>query len=147
MLLEQQHYQSCTLFLWRWYIVILVYQFYGNTYTGSNLSMLYFGSYTVQENCMSYDFHYQFYFCILCLHHFVHEWHLTQTNQNYHKKTTAVVESLPTIQLDVLFQRIPAYFKRITTILDIVSVCIIIQLFMTWFAYELFLSNLSISFW
>ena len=27
------------------------------------------------------------------------------------KKTTAVVESLSTIQPDVLFQRIPAYFK------------------------------------
>ena len=28
-------------------------------------------------------------------------------------KTTAVVESLSTIQPDVLFQRLPAYFKRL----------------------------------
>ena len=36
---------------------------------------------------------------------------------------------------------------RMITILDIVAVCTIFQLFMTWFAYEFFLFNFSISFY
>ena len=34
-------------------------------------------------------------------------------------KTTAIVESLSTIQPDVLFQRLPAYFKIQSTELEI----------------------------
>ena len=62
--------------------MILVYQFYGNMYTDSDLSVWYSGLYNLQENHMLYSFHYEFYFLVHCLGYAGHDFHETQTYQN-----------------------------------------------------------------
>ena len=71
--LQQQYCHNCTLILWIWYIVIWVYQFYGNKYTNSNLSKWYSGMYNLLGNHIWYCFHYEFSFLVhwvgYCGHH------------------------------------------------------------------------------